>query len=177
MIEFLWSNSNNLRQLQEEDLAIILQWRNDDKIRHFMFNSDVIALADHQAWFQRTVKDESKHLLIFEKNKFSVGFAQLSVLKGGVAEWGFYVDPSSPRGTGQQMALNVLQYSFESLNLHKISARVIDFNQRSLHLHNKFFFTEEGVLRDEHYDGVKYHNVICFGLLKNEWKNKVTSNA
>ncbi|MBA0035105.1 UDP-4-amino-4,6-dideoxy-N-acetyl-beta-L-altrosamine N-acetyltransferase [Pantoea sp. BIGb0393] len=163
---------NKVGKLQQEDLSLILQWRNNDFVRKFMFNSNVISLQDHESWFERVKDNDNKHLLMFESDNIKRGFAQFSVDQGGIAEWGFYVDPSSQRGVGGQMCKAVMQYAFNELGLYKISARVIEFNHRSLYLHNKLCFQQEGILRDHYYDGEKYHNVMCFGLIKNDWLNE-----
>jgi len=34
-------------------------------------------------------------------------------------------------------------------------------------------FQREGVLRQQHFDGQQYHDVVCFGLLANEWHHAI----
>ncbi len=161
--------SNSIKPLSVNELDVVLSWRNSDSVRKFMFNTQKINKEEHIKWFERSKNDLSRHLLVFELESKVKGFAQFSVTKGGIAEWGFYVDPEAERGTGTLLAVNVLQYAFTKLNLHKVCARVILFNDRSLALHKKMNFIAEGHLRDDFFDGENYHDVICFGLLKSDW--------
>lgn len=170
------SLTDSIRPLEKKDLDIILKWRNDDSIRHFMFNRNIITYSEHLAWYEALILRNDRHALAFEKDGELKGFAQLSEIKGGVAEWGFYINPESVPGTGKYLAYNVIDYAFNILDLHKISARVIDYNQRSIFLHQKIGFKQEGKLIEEHFDGEEYHHVICFGLLKKDWTERIKND-
>ena len=73
------------------------------------------------------------------------------------------------------MGTLALKYAFEQRNFRKIFATVLDFNVRSIRYHLRLGFKEEGVLRSHHFDGETYHDVHCFGLLQDEWRE--TSQA
>ena len=41
-----------LRRMQVRDLDIVLDWRNDIRVRKHMFNSNLIRQQDHTVWFE-----------------------------------------------------------------------------------------------------------------------------
>jgi UDP-4-amino-4,6-dideoxy-N-acetyl-beta-L-altrosamine N-acetyltransferase len=53
--------------------------------------------------------------------------------------------------------------------LHKLCGQALAFNERSIRFHQNLGFRREGVLRQQHFDGEQYHDVVCFGLLASEW--------
>lgn len=160
----------NLRTMEERDLKPVLTWRNHPDVRRYMFNSGEISWDEHVAWFAAASGNPRKHLLVFELDNQPVGFISLNEsARGSVAEWGFHAAPDAPKGTGKRMLGQALSYGFARLGLHKITAQVLEINPRSLALHRRLGFTEEGCLREQHCGEGCYQAVYCFGLLKREW--------
>jgi len=154
-----------------DDLARVLAWRNHPEIRRYMYTTHEISLQEHTAWFQRASADARKHLLLFEADGVPMGFANLSVAdRSAIAEWGFYVAPDAPRGTGFRLGRAVLNHAFGPLGLHKVCGEALEFNERSIKFHGHLGFRQEGVLRDQHFNGEAYCSIVMFGLLSHEWK-------
>lgn len=63
-----------------------------------------------------------------------------------------------------------MRYAFGEAMLHKLCGQVLDCNVRSLGFHERLGFSQEGVLRQLHFEGQRYHDVICLGLLLSEWQ-------
>lgn len=161
----------HLRLMTIDDLEQVLAWRNHPEIRRYMYTQHEIALAEHADWFDRARQQSGRYLLILEVDKVRQGFVNLYESKpGGVADWGFYIAPDAPKGTGQRLGRYLLQYAFGELGLHKVCGQALGFNTRSIQFHQRLGFTQEGVLRDQHHDGQQYHDVVCFGLLASEWR-------
>jgi UDP-4-amino-4,6-dideoxy-N-acetyl-beta-L-altrosamine N-acetyltransferase len=156
------------------DLHTVLAWRNDPQVRLHMFTRDEIALADHVAWFERSSHDPLRHLLVFESDGVPLGFVSLVVASaaGRVADWGFYAAPGAPKGTGRHLGATTLEHAFGPLALHKVCGQVLGENVRSIHFHEALGFRQEGLLRQQHFDGTHHHDVACFGLLRHEWSVK-----
>jgi UDP-4-amino-4,6-dideoxy-N-acetyl-beta-L-altrosamine N-acetyltransferase len=153
------------------DLLLVLGWRNHQDVRRNMFSQHEITLIEHQVWFEKTYQDPRKHLLIFEVNHQSIGFVNFSETGSeGTAEWGFYTAPDAPSGSGQQLGNAALRHAFFSLNLQKICGQALEHNSRSIRMHKSLGFKQEGILCNQHFDGETYHNIICFGLLRNDWQ-------
>jgi len=156
--------------MTEADLARVLEWRNHPSIRTQMFSQREIDADEHKRWFERCLETHSKQLLIFQDAGEPMGFVSFTMPDaGGIAEWGFYAAPHASPGTGGRLGAAAIQHGFGQLRLHKICGRALAGNERSIRFHQKLGFQREGALRQQHFDGERYHDVVCFGLLRTEW--------
>lgn len=164
---------SSIRKMNTNDLDIVLSWRNHPDIRRYMYTQHEITIEEHRSWFLRVSQDPRTHLLIFEQEGRPLGYVNITEQRSvGVADWGFYIAPDAPKGTGRQLGDAALTFAFRKLNLHKVCGQAIAFNERSIRFHRSLGFQQEGTLRDQHYDGENYHAIICFGLLSTEWLQK-----
>lgn len=153
-----------------EDLEQVLFWRNHPDVRRYMYTQHEIAHSEHIHWFERASKQPGRHLLIYEGVEKPLGFINLhEIAPGGIADWGFYAAPDAPKGTGRELGESILQYAFAELGLHKLCGQALAFNEPSIKFHLRLGFKQEGILRDQHFDGQHYHDVICLGLLAADW--------
>lgn len=156
--------------MSKGDLACVLAWRNHVDIRRYMLTQHEISFDEHCRWFERASQDPARKLLVFEHDRLALGFVHFTgVTRDGIADWGFYSAPGSPKGTGRKLGLAAMKFAFEEMELHKVCGQALDFNQASIQFHRMLGFCQEGRLRSQHFDGQTYHDIICFGLLRNEW--------
>lgn len=159
--------------MSEADLEMVLAWRNHPKVRRFMYTRHVINLDEHTKWFEDASADSKRHLLIYQVGIKAQGFINIHELApGGIANWGFYVAPDAPKGTGSALGSAALRHAFQALKLHKLCGQTIASNKRSIRFHLRLGFSKEGTLQQQHFDGEKYHDVWCFGLLAHVWANR-----
>ena len=160
-----------LRPMRQSDLEQVLTWRNHPSVRRYMFSAHVIGLDEHREWYHRTSESPVVTHLIYEQKGLPCGFVNITRTRcADIADWGFYLAPDAPRGSGRALGENALHYAFVKLKLHKICGQALRFNTRSIAFHKRLGFTEEGCLRDQHFTGSKFHDVICFGLLSDDWR-------
>ncbi|WP_432993067.1 GNAT family N-acetyltransferase [Dactylosporangium sp. CA-233914] len=78
------------------------------------------------------------------------------------AHWG--------RGYAGEAARAVLRFGFTAMRLHRVEARTIADNHRSVRLLRSLGFTPEGTMREcsLERDG-RFHDSAFFGLLRTEW--------
>ena len=165
------NTADHLRRMVQNDLGQVLAWRNHPDVRRYMYTQLEIGMEQHRHWFEQATQDPRRHLLVFEADGQSAGFVNLGELAtGGIADWGFYASPHAPRGTGRRLGYAALRHAFAELGLHKVCGQVLSYNERSIRFHEALGFQREGVLRDQHFDGERHHDVICFGLLQHEWQ-------
>jgi len=163
-----------MRPMMQNDLALVLGWRNHPDVRRYMLTQHEISAEEHAHWFAQAGQNPHLHPLLFEWQGRTLGFVSLRELDcGGIADWGFYVAPDAPKGTGRRLGLAALGYAFGQLKLHKVCGQALAFNQRSIDFHLALGFAQEGLLRDQHFDGSDYQNIICFGLLGSQWQSKI----
>jgi len=161
---------HKLRPMTKADLGQVLGWRNSPEVRRYMYTNHEIEPQEHRAWFGASIADPLISLLIYEHHGEASGFVNITRDRClQVASWGFYLSPSAQKGTGRSLGNQALSFAFDELSLHKLNGRALGFNNRSIKFHKDMGFVEEGCLRDQHFDGSVYHDVICFGLLDYEW--------
>jgi len=156
--------------MQEGDLDFVLRWRNHPDVRIHMLTQHEIPMDAHHAWFECANKDETRLLLVIEEAGRPIGCVVFSnVGSGGAADWGFYVDPDSAPGTGRKVCATALDVAFNDLKVHKVAGQVLAFNDASIRIHLRLGFTQEGVLRKHRLINGKYHDLLIFGVLSDEW--------
>lgn len=160
-----------LRALEEEDLALILQWRNDPNVLRFLDSYEPLSMYGHRRWFQGLHGDPTRaYFGIVMGDGGLAGVAWLKQIDWRVrkAEVGIYLGRSRGKGLGKEALRNLIQYAFETLNLHKLWATVFSYNMPSQRLFEGLGFRKEGLLRQETYREGRYHDVIRYGLLREE---------
>ena len=167
-------NDHSLRPMVEADLEQVLVWRNHPEVRRYMYSTHEIRKDEHCVWFTNANNNPAVALLIYEQEGKSQGFVNITRTHSAeVADWGFYLAPDAPKGSGGGLGKQALNYAFEQLRLHKVCGQALGFNTRSIAFHKRLGFTEEGCFREQYFDGSQFHDVLCFGLLSNEWQAPV----
>ncbi len=162
-----------IRDLKECDLENILSWRNHPDVRKFMFSQHEISREEHWNWYFKSSQDKSRRLLIVENCAKAIGFVQFSKISNiGIAEWGFYVDPKSPKGMGKKLGLTALNYAFDKLKLFKICGQAVQENYASIAFHKYFGFSQEVTVQDQVFINDKNKNIYHFCLYSFEWQLK-----
>lgn len=134
----------NVRPMIAADLENVLAWRNHPDVRRYMYTQHEIAEDEHRRWFERAAQDPDRHLLVFEAAGVAQGFVNFHrVAAGGVADWGFYLAPDVPRGTGHLLGRTALNYAFAEIGLHKVCGQALAYNERSIRFHHKLGFSRK----------------------------------
>jgi UDP-2,4-diacetamido-2,4,6-trideoxy-beta-L-altropyranose hydrolase len=162
--------STTVRAMEKRDLETVLSWRNHPEVRKYMLSQHEISLAEHAAWFERASRDSSTVLLIVEEAGAEIGFVHFpGVQHDGASDWSFHKAPHAPRGSGRKLAAAALDYAFGVLKLGKVRGRVLAYNTASLRLHEKLGFSREDMLHGQAEVNGQQHELICFGLSRDEW--------
>jgi len=135
------------RLINEADSLLLLTWRNSDHVRIYMKNSDLITLEIHQQWFQKIITSEADLYFVYEQNKTPLGVVYFNNIdrNNTAAEWGFYLGKQNlPKGTGTKMLNNAILLATNKIKLSRIYATVLSTNNKSLHMHLKLGFKQEG---------------------------------
>lgn len=163
----------SLHPLQATELEMIRAWRNAPAVRQAMYSHHEITPEEHQVWFQRLQHLPSARWYLYRdaagQPQGVVYFTALDPAQGTAFE-GFYASPDASPGTGTRILYEGLDLAFGELALHKLNGEVLASNTASVHLHQKAGFTQEGVFRQQHFDGQRRVDVIRLGILATEWQ-------
>ncbi|MFC0562374.1 UDP-4-amino-4,6-dideoxy-N-acetyl-beta-L-altrosamine N-acetyltransferase [Halalkalibacter alkalisediminis] len=163
-----------LKELEESDLKLILNWRNSKRIRNLMYTDHEITMTEHERWFQRITKDDSNlfKLLLYGNRRLGlVNFSNIDKMNNK-CYWGFYIgDLEAPRGSGTIMGMLALDLVFEKMGLRKVCAEVLEFNSSSIRYHKKLGFKEEGRFIQHVIKNNQYIDVIPMAIFSHQWKD------
>jgi len=163
-----------LRAIEREDIPRFLKWLNDPDLRRYLRMYLPLSRAQEEGWFERQLKDEGQRVLAIEtmqgQHIGNIGLHRID-WKDRCAELGIFIGESQFRdqGYGTDAVRTLLRLAFEEMGLHRISLRVFDFNQRAIRCYEKCGFHHEGRLREGHFTGGSYHDVLLLGILATEF--------
>lgn len=129
----------NLRPVEECDLKLTLEWRNDPNVLKQAQTPDPISYFEHFASY----KYNNSIKLIFEVDKTPVGYVTITRDPDAPAgEWSFHMGKTH-RGTGlsEIMLKSALYYFKNKEGYVKVVSKVKKDNSISKHLHYKLGFT------------------------------------
>lgn len=82
---------------------------------------------------------------------------------------GIYEEKNWVQGYGGEITKIVLKYAFQSLNLHKVDLRVLEYNKRGIASYKRSGFIQEGVLRENAFINNAWHSDILMSVLCHEF--------
>lgn len=168
------SISGRLRLIVDDDLELMLSWRNAPAVRANMYTRHEISTAEHLAWWERTRQRADQSYFMYEDQSMPlgvVGFTMIDQINSNCS-WAFYASPDAPHGTGSRMEFLALEHVFGVMDLHKLYCEVLAFNTPVIGLHQKFGFRIEGTFRDHHKKDGDYVDIVRLGMLSGEWADR-----
>jgi len=149
MINGLKSKLTNFINLSLDEKKMILEWRNSDSIKKWMFNRDEILLTDHLTYIDSLKnKSDRVYFLLKSENNY-LGIVDLTEIKKEKnAELGIYMNPEL-KGYGTLLMNKIVEYSFNELNIEILKTKVYDDNIKAIKLYKKFNFKTIDDIEDE----------------------------
>lgn len=131
--------------LSDTDLRQILEWRNDDRIRRWMDNGEIIPWTTHRDFSRRlSDADDRVYLRVDVGGDASIGVINLTDIdiRTKRAELGLYRVPETEvLGVGDKLMLVIHALSYH-LGLRRLSLRVYDSNARAIKLYCRNGYAE-----------------------------------
>lgn len=164
----------NFKKFTQEHIPFYYEWRNNPDVAVYDQIEFLrpMSYEEVDTWSQRMVEGPTFLICDGDKPIGTCAFmgldqrnrhAELAIVIGDMDYWG--------KGYGYQIMRQLLDWGFEGLNLRRLYLNVFDFNERAIALYKKCGFKEEGRLREMVYRHGKYHDILTFGLMKDEWHN------
>lgn len=153
-----------LNRLDEETIANIRIWRNQDFVRKNMFSTHIITEEEHKKYIEKIKTDPNRGLFVYYLDGEPFGVAAYEMdLKRLMVTGGAYLINEEYQALGYGMILyymaNVIEYFH--LGAKREYAEVIDVNKKALSLLYQRGFVLEKTRKDcVMIDGVS-HDVYC----------------
>jgi diamine N-acetyltransferase len=169
-----------LRPVQRADISYFLKWFNDPEVIQYLGLYLPMTEMTEEKFIESlgTSRPATDVMLAIEaidvdgsKPIGSIGLDSTSP-KDHNGTFGIAIGDKKywSKGYGTEAARLIIRYGFEQLNLHRISSSVFSYNERSIRMHLKVGFREEGRRREAVYKNGAYYDEVILGLLREEWQ-------
>lgn len=183
-----------LRSAERDDLPTFVKWLNDPEVTAGLSIYWPYSQAEEDLWFEEMLKrPKDEHVLCIEiplledrramtaieaakddalrwKVIGTVGFGPIDHRNHNV-EFGINIGEKSywNQGYGTEAVRVLVQYGFDTLNLHRIYLRVFETNPRAIRAYEKAGFTLEGRQRQAEFRNGKYIDMLVMSILRDEF--------
>lgn len=110
----------NFIALSEEEKKLVWNWRNEESIRRFMYNKDIIPFENHLKFLAGLKERDDIYYWLIEKNDQILGVVNLTSVdfQESRAELGYYMVPDlQKKGTGIEFAYNNFLFAFSAIGV------------------------------------------------------------
>ena len=167
----------SIREITKEDTSNIIKWRNSQHVMDVFIERTPLTEEKHLDWYENMVKTGKvvQFIMVDNVNNVDFGSAYLKNIDNinHKAEYGIFIgeDDYLSQGYGNRITSLVLDYAFNTLNLHKVYARILKYNKQSYNMFHKLGFKEDALFREEVFIEGEPKDVYFVSIIKEEWEN------
>ncbi|WP_019551937.1 UDP-4-amino-4,6-dideoxy-N-acetyl-beta-L-altrosamine N-acetyltransferase [Propionispira raffinosivorans] len=166
----------SMRPLAKEDLKMVLEWRNSDRIHSLMLTDHRITWEEHQNWFQRIKQYNPIRNFVFEYKKESIGYIGYTDYDVNAKKCspGAYLGKLnvSPIDTGLYLMYMSVEYAFEQLQMSTLETVVFQNNKRALKIDEFIGYKIVADKVDYYIKNGQREKVVLLELNKKDWIKK-----
>ena len=133
----------NFTDLTDEQILMILRWRNDERVAKFMKNKSV-SEQEHRNFISNLKNDETKRYFLVKDSKDYIGVIDFVGIAADSCEFGIYANPELK---GKILMQTIVEYAAKTLKVGELKSCVYNENEKAIALYRKFGFEIYG--RDE----------------------------
>lgn len=178
----------------DEEIELQLFQLKDCKELYRMIDSNRIHLREWLGWVDDMTSPYQYETIIpvwlkqfADNNGFNTGIRYRGELVGSIGfhyiDWrnkhttiGYYLAQNAMgRGIMTRSVKALLDYAFYELGLNRVEIRCGEYNLKSRAIPERLGFTIEGRIRDGEVLYNNYHDLIVYGMLARDWKNRSAS--
>ncbi|MBN1839369.1 MAG: UDP-4-amino-4,6-dideoxy-N-acetyl-beta-L-altrosamine N-acetyltransferase [Campylobacterales bacterium] len=129
--------------LSDTQKAMILTWRNHEKVRAFMYHAQMISREEHLRFIESLKTSHDKRYFLVQHKGVDIGVIDFTHITPQHATIGLYANPNLHRtGLGKELMNTIITYGFETLHVKKLCAELFAFNTKAKALYEAFGFCE-----------------------------------
>lgn len=133
----------NFTDLTTDERKMVLEWRNHENIRLYMYNHAPITLEEHNAFIESLSHRNDKMYWVVYENNAPIGVIDLVDITETSASIGLYSNPFLDiHGIGTIILRALIQYAYETLHLSSLHLECFEENDKAKALYQKFDFIE-----------------------------------
>ena len=165
--------SCQLRQICEDDLEMIMNWRMMPEITRYMNTDPKLTMQTQKKWFASLQTDNSSKYWMILIDEIPSGVINLSDLdlNAKTTSWAYYIAEKKGRSieTAISLEMSLYDYVFESLGLEEIHSEIFSLNKGVIKLH-ELCGCKKGKEEKEKVEknGIKY-DITHMSISRQEW--------
>jgi RimJ/RimL family protein N-acetyltransferase len=152
------------------DAALIAKWKRDPYLQQLaLLPGTKITLANQKQDIEQAMKSPRQLYFIISVRETgeAIGYVRINWFDGKTAWLRFALGQQRGKGYAKDAIAVFVGYLFR-IGAHRVEAEVGDFNMPSLCLLLRLGFKLEGLKRESCFDGKKFRDTYCLGLLKQD---------
>ena len=130
----------NFTNLTDEQILMILRWRNDERVAKYMKNKSV-SEQEHRKFIANLKNNETKRYFLVKEDSDYIGVIDFVDI-----EFGIYANPEL-KGKGKILMQTIVEYAAKTLRVGELKSCAYNENEKAIALYGKFGFEIYG--RDE----------------------------
>ena len=174
---FIEGDRIELRTIEEEDIEFFTRARNHPEVRRHIhvFRTPRSVTREAKTFFENAEETDDKASFLVCADDERVGSVRLSPIVD-TRRWAnlaYWIEPDHQSdGYAMEACELVVEYGFEELRLHRISAVTMAPNTASRRLLERLDFTHEGTKRESAFAEGEHVDEEQYGLLETEWRER-----
>ena len=162
-----------LSPMSEEDAEIYTVWMNDREITDNLGSSTMVFSEEAERDWIEENSGEYQFAIIERESGEIIGNCGIQAVTHTFqrAELGLFIGEEENRnkGYGKEVLSLLLEYCFDTLNLHNVMLKVFSFNEQAIHTYNRVGFKEIGRRREAYYAKGRFWDEVYMDILKEEF--------
>lgn len=169
-----------LRKLKPEDADLMLEWMADHNVtKNFRIDFQKMTKENVLEYISNSFSDKTQNFAFVDSDDNYLGTISLKniSLADRNAEYAI-VTRAGAQGTGiaGQATVELLEYAFTSLELHRVYLNVLEENCRANSFYKKIGFKYEGTSREHLYINGEYKNLNWYAITNEEFMKENGTN-
>ncbi|MBI3978494.1 MAG: GNAT family N-acetyltransferase [Chloroflexi bacterium] len=163
-----------LRVVEENDLELMRQLRNDPSTWINLTDIDLIDAESQRRWFRGLAeRRDRKYFVVCDDDHPFLGIVRMDEidrLNRSIRVGCDIVPTLRGRGYGTKAFTAILKYCFDFLNMHRVWLAVLEYNQVARRLYERQGFRVEGRYRAAIFRDGRYHDYLIMSILEEEYR-------
>jgi len=174
----LMGNKVYLRALSKADMPFLNDLINDEDIENMIVGwSKPVNMEEQYLWFENLKNDSNIRFAICKKTSQDEAIGTVIVSKIDWKNSSASIDIKLSQnvagsGIGTDTIRTILKYVFNELNLNRVYVNILDYNLASQKVFQKCGFKLEGEQKQAIFKKGKYHNLLLYAILREEFCNE-----
>ena len=169
-----------LSPINPDDYEIYTKWLNDPEVtQYYPSPTPVFGLPGAKKVFDDRAANGHNFAIVRLEDNALIGYADLHDVNtiGRAAFLGIFIGEAENRGCGYgtEALRLLLDYGFDTLNLHSVSLSMVADNEQAIACYRKLGFKEYGRRRECMFKNGKYMDYIYMDILDREFNEKYES--